>query len=127
MATQWAAAAVVCLLAAGCSPPSVSLLGSGPPSTERVGAGILRVTLPQDVANCGTPDECTLVKAAQAARQVGGTHFMVLPGHGGATQAGYAYIRVFTLDAGDGVPSGAISVEEALQFFHKPRLQLTAG
>jgi hypothetical protein len=126
VALRWAAV-VVCLLAAGCSSPYANFLGSGTPAAQQVGAGIVRIALSQQLANCGTPDECTLVKAAEAARQVGGTHFMVLPGHGGATQPGYAYIRVFTLDPGDVVPSGAMSVEEALQFFNKPRPQLAAG
>ena len=123
---RWASA-IACLLVTGCSLPSSNLPGAGTPAEGRVGAGVFRIALPQDLTNCGTVDECTLVKAAEAAKRAGGTHFMVMPGHGGATQQGYAYIKVFTFDDGDRLPSGAISVEEALQFFNKPRQQMAAG
>jgi hypothetical protein len=118
---------IVCLLAAGCSSTPATLLSTAPPAAESIGAGVVRVALPQDLSSCGTPDACTLVKAAEAAKKAGGTHFIVLPGHGGATQAGHAYIKVFTADAGDRLPSGALSVEEVLQFMAKPSPQLVAG
>ena len=47
----------------------------------------------------------------------------LLPGHGGSTQNGYAYIKVFTLAPGEGAPSGTMSVEEALYFFRRPPAQ----
>ena len=71
------------------------------------------------LADCVSADDCTLVKAAEAAQRAGGTHFMLLPGHGGPTQRGYAYIKVFTLAPGEGAPSGTMSVEEALYFFRR--------
>ena len=80
----------------------------------------MRIAVPKGgFADCASADECVLVRAGEATRRVGGTHFMLLPGHGGATQKGYAYIRVFTLRPGDGVPSGTMSAEEALTFFRK--------
>ena len=80
----------------------------------------MRIAAPKGgLADCASADECVLVRAGEATRRVGGTHFTLLPGHGGATQRGYAYIRVFTLRPGDGVPSGTMSAEEALTFFHK--------
>jgi len=130
MARQWHLALVAVLLS-GCSlPPSMlPSFGSGPAvSDERIGPGFVRVPLaPAGGAECGSADECTLVGAAQAARRVGGTHFLVIPGHGGPTQKGYAYIKVFTLAAGDGVPSGAVSVEEALHFYGGRRDEPVAG
>jgi hypothetical protein len=118
---------LACLLVAGCASSPAALLPTGAPAAESIGAGVVRVALPQDLASCGTPDTCTLVKAAEAARQVGGTHFILLPGHGGATQAGYAYIKVFSAEAGDQLPSGALSVDEVLQFMAKPPPQLVSG
>ena len=63
------------------------------------------------------------MKAAEATQRVGGTHFMVLPGHGGSAQGGYAYIRVFTFGDGERVPSTAMSVNEALHFIRRPQGQ----
>ena len=80
----------------------------------------MRIAVPMGgLADCASADECVLVRAGEATRRVGATHFMVLPGHGGATQRGYAYIRVFTLRPGDAVPSGTMSADEALTFFRK--------
>jgi hypothetical protein len=98
---------------------------AGAPAEEQVGGGILRIALPNDGrADCASADACMLVKAAEATRRAGGTHFMLLPGHGGSTQRDYAYIKVFTFGAGEGAPSGAMSVEEALYFFRKPHQQV---
>lgn len=124
---------IASLLLSGCSLPSAlslpalptlpafrKLPGAGPPGAEKVGAGIYRVALaPSAAAKCETADACTLVAAAEAAKRVGGTHFMVLPGHGGPSQSGYAYIKVFTLETPEGLPSGAVSVEEVLYFLDK--------
>jgi hypothetical protein len=113
-----------CLLAAGCSLPAAILPTSGAPRDERVGGGIVRIVLPKGAfADCQSVDDCTLVKAAEAAMRAGGTHFMLLPGHGGSTQKGYAYIKVFTLAPGEGAPTGTMSVEEALYFFRRPPAQ----
>jgi len=118
---------LICLLAAGCSLPATILPGSGAPSDERVGGGIVRIVLPKGAhADCQSTDECTLVKAAEATLRAGGTHFMLLPGHGGTTQKGYAYIKVFTLAPGEGAPSGTMSVEEALYFFRRPPAQVAS-
>jgi hypothetical protein len=107
------------LLAAGCSIPA--LPAGGALQDEHVGGGIVRIAVAKgELADCPSADECTLVKAAQATQRVGGTHFMLLPGHGGATQRGYAYIRIFTLGEDEAVPSSAMSVEEALYFFRRP-------
>ena len=124
---RWAAAAIVCLLAAGCTSQPPNLFGTAPAPMERVGGGILRIALPQDQKNCGSPDECTLLKAAEATQKVDGTHFMLMPGHGGDTQKGYAYIRVFTLETGVTAPRGAVSVAEAMHFFDKRQGQVAAS
>jgi hypothetical protein len=127
MAWRWACS-ILCLLATGCSSSPVNVFNAGQPAASvDVGAGILRVALTPEPSTCASPDECTLVKAAEAAKQAGATHFILLPGHGGATQAGYAYIKVFIADEADRVPSGAMSVEEVLQFLAKPRLQPVSG
>ena len=112
---------MICLLAAGCSMPTNLLPAAGPPTSEQVGGGIVRIVVPKrPLADCASVDTCTLVKAAEATQRAGGTHFLLLPGHGGATQRGYAYIKVFTLDPGEPAPSSTMSVEEALHFFRKP-------
>jgi hypothetical protein len=111
---------IIYLLAAGCSLPATLLPGSAAPPDERVGGGIVRIVVPKGaLADCVSADDCTLVKAAEATQRAGGTHFMLLPGHGGPTQRGHAYIKVFTLAPGEGVPSGTMSVEEALYFFRR--------
>ncbi len=114
---------ILCLLAAGCSLPTIPLgplpMGNASPD-ERIGGGILKIAVPKTaLPDCGSVDECTLVKAAEATQRVGGTHFMLLPGHGGPTQRGYAYIKVFTVGPGEDAPSSTMSVEEALYFFRK--------
>jgi hypothetical protein len=111
----------ICLLAAGCSQPTTMLPTLGQPASEDVGGGLVRIPVPKGaLADCASADECVLVKAGEATRKAGGTHFMVLPGHGGPTQRGYAYIKVFTVGPGDVVPSSTMSAEEALTFFRKP-------
>jgi hypothetical protein len=117
------------LLAAGCSLQPGLLANPGASArAEKMGAGIYRVALPPPgLAKCASADECTLVEAAEAAKGVGATHFSVLPGHGGPSQKGYAYIRVFTLDPADALPSGAVSVEEILLFFDKRPKEPVAG
>jgi hypothetical protein len=60
-----------------------------------------------------------LLGAAEAAKDLGGTHFMVVPGHGGPSQNGFAYINVFTLAPGDILPSRAVSVDEVQYFLDK--------
>ena len=114
--------AIMCCLASGCSLATVGPASFAPPREEKIAEGIFRIAFPQGgVSDCGTIVECTLLTAADTARRARGSHFMVLPGHGGATQVGYAYIKVLTLDEGDGVPRGAISVDEAFYFFGKSR------
>ena len=109
----------VCLLAAGCSIPT--LPATNALTEAQIGGRILLIAVPNTgFADCTSAYECTLVRAAEATQRVGGTHFIVLPGHGGSTQTSFAYIKVFTLDAGETAPSSAISVEEALYFFRKP-------
>jgi hypothetical protein len=115
---------LICLLVAGCSLPATILPSSNAASGERIGGGIVKIVLPKaPLADCQSTDECTLVKAAEATLRAGGTHFMLLPGHGGSTQKGYAYIKVFTLAPGEGAPSGTMSVEEALYFFRRRPVQ----
>jgi hypothetical protein len=112
---------MICLLAAGCSLSATLLPTSSAPTDEGVGGGIVRIVVPKGaLADCASAEYCTLVKAAEATQRDGGTHFMLLPGHGGPTQRGYAYIKVFTLAPGEGAPSGTMSVEEALYFFRRP-------
>jgi hypothetical protein len=111
----------VSLLAVSCSLPAAILPGANVVADGAVGGGVLRVKLPTSaLPNCSSVDECTLLKAAEVTQRAGGTHFVVLPGHGGPTQRGYAYIKVLTLGAYDIAPSGAMSVEEALNFIRKP-------
>jgi hypothetical protein len=115
---------LICLLAAGCSLPATILPSSGAPSGERIGGGIVKIVLPKGaLPDCQSTDDCTLVKAAEATLRAGGTHFMLLAGHGGSTQKGFAYIKVFTLAPGEGAPSGTMSVEEALYFFRRRPVQ----
>jgi hypothetical protein len=84
----------------------------------------MRIAVPRSgLTDCASPDDCVLLRAGEATRRVGGTHFMVLPGYGGATQRDYAYIRVFTVGSGESVPSNSMSAEEALTFFRKPPTQ----
>jgi hypothetical protein len=109
----------ICLLAAGCSIPT--LPATNAVTEVQIGGQILLIAVPKTgFADCTSAYECTLVRAAEATQRVGGTHFIVLPGLGGSTQASFAYIKVFTIDAGETAPSSAISVEEALYFFRKP-------
>ena len=111
---------MICLLAAGCSLPATLLPTSTAPTDERVGGGIVRIVVPKGaLADCASVDDCTLVKAALATQRAGGTHFMLLSGHGGPTQRGYAYIKIFSMGQDEGAPSGTMSVEEALYFFRK--------
>ena len=118
---------IVCLLVAGCSLPSTAAPIAGAPAEEQVGGGIHRIAVPASgLADCATADECTLVKAAQATQRVGGTHFIVLPGHGGSAQSGYAYIKVFTFGADERVPSSAMSASEALHFIRRPQGQVAS-
>jgi hypothetical protein len=113
---------IICLLVAGCSLPTISLPTGSASAEEQVGGGILRISVSKgDRADCASTDECMLVKAAEATQRVGGSHFMLLPGHGGSPQQGSAYVRVFTLGADERAPSGTISVEEALHFIRKPQ------
>lgn len=116
--------AIVCLLVGGCSMPAITIPTSGAVPDEQVGGGILRIAVPKgDRIDCASADECTLVRAAEATQRVGGTHFMVLPGHGGSTQGGYAYIKIFTVGSNEAAPSSAMSVEEALHFIRRPQQQ----
>src|SRR5262245_39019727 len=115
---QWALP-IVCVLAAGCSLPT--LPAGNAQADQQIGGGIVRIAVPKSgLADCASADECTLVRAAEAAQRAGGTHFMVLPGHGGSTQKGFAYIKVFTFGDGEAAPGSAMSVEEALYFFRRP-------
>jgi hypothetical protein len=109
----------ICLLVAGCSPTAM-LPMPGRVASEDVGGGLVRIAVPPSgLADCASADECVLVRAGEATQRIGGTHFMVLPGHGGPTQTGYAYIKVFTFRPGEGVPTSTMSAEEALTFFRK--------
>jgi hypothetical protein len=115
---------LLAVLVAGCSSPMPTVQGAGALADGQVVGGILRIAVPRgNLPNCASPDECTLVRAAEATQRAGGTHFMVLPGHGGKTQAGYAYVRIFTFGAGEEAPSSAMSVEEVLYFYRRPQGQ----
>lgn len=104
--------------------PTIALPTASALAYEPIGGGIFRIAVPKGgLADCASADECTLVKAAEAAQRVGATHFMVLPGHSSSAQGGYAYIKVFTFGAGERTPSTAMPVEEALHFLRKPREQ----
>jgi hypothetical protein len=90
-------------------------------ASEDVGGGLMRIAVPRSgLADCASPDDCVLVKAGEATRKVGATHFIVLPGYGGSSQRDYAYIRVFKIGSGESAPSNTMSAEEALTFFRKP-------
>ena len=74
---------------------------------------------PPGPSTCGPADECTLLGAAGAAKGLGATHFMVVPGHGSPSQSGFAYIKVFTHEPGEILPSSAVSVDEILYFLDR--------
>jgi len=115
------ALSIICLLVAGCSPTNPTTLTASQLSVENVGGGLKRIAVPTGaLADCASADECVLVRAGEATQKLGGTHFMVLPGHDGPTQKGFAYIKVFTFHPGERVPSGTMSAQEALTFFRKP-------
>ena len=109
------------LLLAGCSLPSISLpTGGSTAANESIGASMYRIAMqPRSPSHCASADECTLLAAAAVAKRVGGTHFIVVPGHGSLSQREFAYIKVFTLRDGELPPSGAVSTEEALYFLAK--------
>ena len=109
------------LLLAGCSSPSINLpTGGNAIATKNIGAGIHRIEMrPRGQSNCASPDECTLLAAAAEAKRVGGTHFIVVPGHGSPSQRGFAYIKVLTLGGGEVPPTGTVSADEILHFLEK--------
>jgi hypothetical protein len=109
------------MLLTGCSLPSLDLASGGSSvAAEQIGAGMYRIPLrPPGWSNCGSADECTLLGAAEAAKGLGGTHFMVVPGHGSPSQSGFAYIKVFTLEPGEILPTSAVSVDEILYFLNR--------
>lgn len=107
--------------------PTTGLPTAGALAYEPIGGGIFRIAVPKSgLADCASADECTLVKAAEATQRVGGTHFMVLPGHNGGAQGGHAYIKVFTFGAGERAPSTAMPVDEALHFLRRPQGQVAS-
>jgi hypothetical protein len=103
-----------CLLAAGCSPSLLPMPSER--ASEDVGAGLVRIAVPtSSLTDCASADECVLVKAGEATQRVGGTHFMVLPGHGGPTQRGYDIHR----RSGEVYRANTTDAEEALTFLRK--------
>jgi hypothetical protein len=120
MAMRWQLL-IASLLLTGCSlEPFDFSSGGGAASPKNIGAGMYRIPLrPRGPSNCASPDECTLVGAAEAAKGLGATHFMIVPGHGSPSQNGFAYIKVFTLKSGEILPSRAVSVDEILLFLDK--------
>ena len=109
------------MLLTGCSLPSLDLASGGSPvAAEQIGAGMYRIPLrPPGWSNSGFAGECTLLGAAEAAKSLGGARFMVVPGHGSPSQSGFAYIKVFTLEPGEILPSSAVSVDEILYFLNR--------
>ncbi len=109
------------VLLTGCSLASVDFASGGREvAAKKIGAGIYRIALrPREPSNCESADECTLLGAAEAAKGLGGTHFMVVPDHGSPSQNGFAYIKVFTLEPGELLPSRAVSIDEILYFLDK--------
>ena len=81
----------------------------------------MRIAVPRGgLADCASADDCVLVRAGEATKRAGATHFVILPGYGGSSQRDYAYIRVFKVGSGESAPSNTMSAEEALTFFRKP-------
>jgi hypothetical protein len=109
-------------LLTGCSMTPLKLASVGGVATaQKISPDLYRVPLRARGPNCQSRDECTLLGAAEAARGLGKTHFMIIPGHGGPSQKGFAYIKVFKLEPGAPLPSGALSVEEIAYFFDRTR------
>lgn len=100
---------------------------SGPRRPERVSGNLYRVFADDRKIEDGVQREnYTLLRAAESARQVGGTHFVIVgAGQGrpdvGGPQAGTPVsgqmIRVMRLDSDMPPPTGAISVDEIIHFF----------
>jgi hypothetical protein len=116
---MWWQILIASVLLSGCSLPSIDFVPGGNAAANKIGADMYRIGLRQRGPNCGSADECTLLAAAEAGKSLGGTHFMVIPGHGSPSQKGFAYIKVFTLEPGEVPPSGAVSIEEILYFLDR--------
>ena len=59
----------ICLLAAGCSPPSTMLALPGQHANEEIGGGLIRIAAPAaGQADCDSADECEGLQASRAPR-----------------------------------------------------------
>lgn len=120
------------LALAGCSGDLASGLTTaslGGPSTSRVAETLYRVQVPQGAGeSVEAVQNRVLIEAARQARQASATHFVVVKT--GTTEANRdylgsftkarpdaeAYVRMLTLPAGSGLPTGAVSVDEVERF-----------
>jgi hypothetical protein len=100
---------------------------SGPRRPERVSGNLYRVhTADRKIDDAVQRDNYSLLRAAEGAKEVGGTHFIVADGAqvrpdvGGASASGApdtTLIRVLRLDSDIQPPVGAISADEIIHFF----------
>ena len=103
-----------------------------PAGAERVSGTLYRVMADdRKIADRIDRENYTLLKAAEATKAAGGTHFVLvsasdqsptgmpslkaLTGNAGADYG--AYFRVLEVDAANGVPVGAMSADEIIHFF----------
>jgi hypothetical protein len=130
---------VAALLLGGCSLPLSGGGIFGGLAEEQLSAGTYRVVVPATgLADGATAQDRVLLKAAETARQAGGTHFIVLRGGdvqpsglvapvsaaGTPTGQPYAaYVKVFALEPGQQPPSGALIVDEVLHFMSRRQEQ----
>ena len=113
--------------------PSVSSLvpsfsaSTGPRKAERIGTNLYRVyTLDRRIEDRIQRENYALLRAAETARDVGGTHFIVVDADGqtasgplglGGQSEPATLIRVLKLAPGAEAPIGAVAADEIIHFF----------
>lgn len=100
---------------------------SGPRRPERISGNLFRIhTADRRIDDAVQRENYALLRAAEAAKEVGGTHFIVADGThgrpdvGGGSASGVpgtTLIRVLRLDTDVQPPVGAIAADEIIHFF----------
>ena len=119
-------------LTTGSITPSASTVPAGQSKlggAERVSGNLYRVLADdRKIADRIDRENYTLLKAAEATKAAGGTHFVLVSASdqspiavstlGGGGQYG-AYFRVLEVDPANGVPNSAMAADEIIHFFGK--------